>query len=92
MLVQGFNPGVGAAGIGIAILANGNPIGMIFASILFGALSVGGTIMGQLSGIPSSINELMLGFVMVFVILAYYVREKLEVRREKARLKKAASI
>lgn len=91
MLVQGFNPSVGAAGIGIAILANGNPLGMIFAAILFGALNVGGTIMGQLSGIPSSINELMLGFVMVFVILAYYVREQLENRREKAKLKKAAS-
>ncbi len=92
MLVQGFNPDVGAAGIGIAILANGNPIGMIFASILFGALKVGGTIMGQLAGIPSSIIELMLGFVMVFVILSYYVRERLEDRREKARLKKAASV
>ena len=88
MLVQGFNPGVGAAGIGIAILANGNPIGIIFASILFGALMVGGMIMGQLSNIPSSITELMLGTVMVFVILAYFVREKLEDRREKARLKK----
>jgi general nucleoside transport system permease protein len=92
MLVQGFNPGVGAAGIGIAILANGNPIGIIFAAILFGALMVGGTIMGQLSGIPSSITELMLGSVMVFVILAYYVREKLEDRREKARLKKAVAL
>lgn len=91
MLVQGFNPDVGAAGIGIAILANGNPIGMIFAAILFGALKVGGVIMGQLSGIPSSIIELMLGFVMVFVILSYFVREKLEDRREKARLKKAVS-
>jgi simple sugar transport system permease protein len=91
MLVQGFNPGVGAAGIGIAILANGNPIGIIFASILFGALMVGGIIMGQLSGIPSSITELMLGTVMVFVILAYFVREKLENRREKARLKKAVA-
>lgn len=92
MLVQGFNPDVGAAGIGIAILANGNPLGMIFASILFGALKVGGTIMGQLAGIPSSIIELMLGFVMVFVILSYYVRERLADRREKAKLKKAASV
>lgn len=89
MLVQGFNPDIGAAGIGIAILANGNPIGMIFAAILFGALKVGGNIMGQLMGIPSSIIELMQGFVMVFVILSYFVREKLENSREKARLKKA---
>lgn len=89
MLVQGFNPDIGAAGIGIAILANGNPIGIIFAALLFGALRVGGAILGQLEGIPSSFTELMLGSVMVFVILAYFVREKLEVRREKARLRKA---
>lgn len=92
MLVQNFNPGVGAAGIGIAILANGDPIGIIFASILFGALQVGGNIMGQLSGIPASFIDLMLGFVMVFVILSYFVREILEVRREKARLKKAVNL
>lgn len=91
MLVQNFNPGIGAAGIGIAILANGDPIGIIFASILFGMLQVGGNIMGQLSGIPSSIIDLMLGFVMVFVILSYFVRQVLEVRREKAKLKKAVS-
>ncbi|MEN6408853.1 MAG: ABC transporter permease [Anaerolineaceae bacterium] len=92
MLVQNFNSDVGAAGIGIAILANGNPIGIIFASILFGALKVGGNIMGQLSGIPSSIIDLMLGFVMVFVILSYFVREIMEDRREKARLKKAVTL
>ena len=89
MLVQGFNADIGAAGIGIAILANGNPIGIIFASILFGALKVGGTIMGQMSGIPSSIIELMQGFVMVFVILAYFVRNWLDNNREKRKLQKA---
>lgn len=89
MLVQGFNIDIGAAGIGIAILANGNPIGIIFAAILFGALKVGGTIMGQMSGIPTSIIELMQGFVMVFVILAYFVRTWLENNREKRKLQKA---
>ena len=83
MLLQGFNPSIGAIGIGIAILANANPIGIIFASILFGALHVGGTIMGQISGVPSSIIDLMEGFVMVFVIISYFVRNKLEVNREK---------
>ncbi|MDR1277639.1 MAG: ABC transporter permease [Treponema sp.] len=87
MLIQGFNPNIGSAGIGIAILANANPVGVIFASILFGALSVGGTIMGQLSGIPSSIIELMQGFVMIFVILSYFVRAKLETGREKRRIR-----
>jgi simple sugar transport system permease protein len=87
MLLQGFNPNIGSAGIGIAILGNANPIGIIFASILFGALSVGGTIMGQTSGIPSSIIDLMQGFVMVFVILSYFIRAKLETRREKRQIR-----
>ena len=87
MLLQGFNPSIGALGIGIAILANANPIGIIFASILFGALHVGGTIMGQLSGVPSSIINLMEGFVMVFVIISYFVRKRWELNREKKLLK-----
>ena len=82
MLVQGFNTTIGAEGIGIAILANANPIGIIFGAVLFGALKVGGSILGQTSGVPSSIIELMEGFVMLFVILSYYVRGKLELRRE----------
>ena len=87
MLIQGFNPTIGALGIGIAILANANPIGIIFASILFGALHVGGTIMGQMSGVPSSIIDLMEGFVMVFVIISFFIRNKWEINREKKLLK-----
>jgi len=86
MLLQGFNPSIGSLGIGIAILANANPIGIIFASILFGALQVGGTIMGQISGVPSSIIDLMEGFVMVFVIISYFIRNKWEIKREKKSL------
>ncbi len=81
MLVQGFNPTIGAEGIGIAILANANPIGIIFGSLLFGALKVGGSILGQTSGIPSSIIELMEGFVMLAVIISYRLRHNLEIRR-----------
>ena len=55
MLLQNFNASIGSFGIGIAILANGNPIGCIFASILFGFLNVMGTTMGrQPRGIPGA--------------------------------------
>jgi simple sugar transport system permease protein len=91
MLVQGFNPTIGAEGIGIAILANANPIGIIFGAILFGALKVGGAILGQTSGIPSSIIELMEGFVMLFVILSYFIRTKLELRRDILELKRSVN-
>ncbi len=83
LLLQGFNPDIGSAGLGIAILANANPIGIIFAAILFGALRVGGLIMGQMANAPASIIEIMQGFVMIFVILSYYVRARLDVGRQK---------
>ena len=89
MLVQGFNPTLGAEGIGIAILANANPIGIIFAAILFGALKVGGNVMGGMSGIPTSIVEIMEGFVMIFVILSYFVRGALATRRAKRALQRS---
>ena len=92
MLVQGFNPNVGSEGLGIAILANANPIGIIFAAILFGILRTGGLIMSQMANVPSSIIELMQGFVMIFVILSYFVRSKLEIKREKSKLQKVAGI
>ncbi len=90
MLVQGFNPNVGSEGLGIAILANANPLGIIFAAILFGILRVGGLVMSQMANVPSSIIELMQGFVMIFVILSYAVRSKLASDREKNRLRKGA--
>lgn len=90
MLIQDFNGGVGAAGLGIAILANANPIGIIFASLLFGALGVMGNLMGRMPGVsvPASIVDLMQGFVMLFVIISYFYRGYLENRREKRKLQK----
>ncbi len=92
MLIQDFNSGVGSAGLGIAILANANPIGIIFASLLFGALNVMGNLMGRMPGVnvPASIVDLMQGFVMLFVIISYFFRHYLENRREKRRLQKGA--
>lgn len=93
MLIQDFNANIGPAGLGIAILANANPIGIIFASILFGAINVVGNTMGRLPGInvPSSFIDLMQGLVMLFVIASYYLRHQLEIRREKKKLREAMS-
>lgn len=90
MLLQNFNSSIGSFGIGIAILANGNPIGVIFASILFGFLNVMGTTMGRLPGlnIPSSVIDLIEGIVMICVIVSYFLRYYVENNREKKLLKK----
>lgn len=91
MLLRDFNASIGSYGIGIAILANGNPLGCIFASILFGFLNVMGTTMGRLPGlnIPASIIELIEGIVMFCVIISYAVRYAMDVRKKKAMMRKA---
>ena len=91
MLLRDFNASIGSYGIGIAILANGNPLGCIFASILFGFLNVIGTTMGRLPGlnIPASIIELIEGIVMICVIISYAVRYAMDVKKKKAMMRKA---
>lgn len=93
MLLREFNASIGSFGIGIAILANGNPIGCIFASILFGFLNIMGTTMGRLPGlsIPASIIELIEGIVMTCVIMSYAVRAYAENKSEKKRMRKAGA-
>lgn len=86
MAIQGFYAEVGALGIGIAILANGNPIGVIFAAILFGFIQVVGGEMAMLARTPDSFTYLMLGSVTLFVIIAYYVRKQIKLRREKLKM------
>ena len=84
MLLRDFNASIGSYGIGIAILANGNPLGCIFASILFGFLNVMGTTMGRLPGlnIPARIIELIEG-------ISYAVRYAMDVKKKKAMMRKA---
>lgn len=91
MLLRDFNASIGSYGIGIAILANGNPLGCIFASILFGFLNVMGTTMGRLPGlnIPASIIELIEGIVMICVIISYAVRYAMDTKKKKAMMRKA---
>ncbi len=47
MVVQGFNPLLGAEGIGIAVLGGAHPLGVVLSALLFGALKVGGLLVTQ---------------------------------------------
>jgi len=88
MVVQGFNPLLGAEGIGIAVLGSTHPLGVVLSALLFGALKVGGLLVTQTSSVPSSIIAILEGFVMLYVILSFYLRHRL--RRAGARRRAAA--
>lgn len=81
MLLDNFDSNVGSYGIGIAIMANANPIGIIFCSFLFGILQVGGTVLSHQTSAPSSIIDLMLGIVMLFVLVSFFFRHRADLRR-----------
>ncbi|MDO4620863.1 MAG: ABC transporter permease [Lachnospiraceae bacterium] len=83
MLLTGLDSDVGSYGIGIAIMADANPIGVIFSAMLFGILQVGGTVLSHSTDAPASIIDLMLGFVMLFVLISFFFRRKTELARLK---------
>lgn len=83
MMLPDFNVDIGSFGVGIAILANSHPIGIIFAALLFGFLQVGGTALGHASDAPSSVVDLLQGFVMLFVLISFFFRRRIELGRLK---------
>lgn len=85
MAIQGFASRIGPEGIGIAMLGNANPIGIIFGSILFGVIKVGGIAISRSTEVPSSIINVLEGFTVLFVVISYYFQDQLKnlLRRER---------
>ena len=84
-LYDGFSPGYGFDGIPIALLANGNPIGIIIGSILFAALRVGSLSVQLEMGVSSEIVSVIQGILIVLIACEYilkYAATKLASRKK----------
>jgi len=88
MLLTDFDSNIGSYGIGIAILANANPIGVIFSALLFGVLQVGGTVLSHSTEAPASTIDLMQGCIMLFVLMSFFFRDRIEKNRMKKQAEK----
>lgn len=75
-LLAGFNPDFGFDGIVVSLLANNNPIGVIFSGFFFGLLKNGGINMERLTDVPSSITDIVMAIV-ILTISAQIVLPKL---------------
>jgi simple sugar transport system permease protein len=62
---DGFSPGYGFTGIAIALLARGNPVGVVLGAVLFGALASAGATAQLFSDIPLDLVDVLQGTVMV---------------------------
>jgi simple sugar transport system permease protein len=73
-MTSGISPGFGFDGIAIALMARSRPKGIIFASLLFGALRAGSTPMESATGIPSDLVVVIQALVIMFVAAPALVR------------------
>lgn len=70
---QYFNDGLGFDGVVVALLANNNPIGCIFAGFFFGGLRNGVLNMERFSDVPAAVSDLVQAIVILAVSAQFTV-------------------
>ncbi len=78
----GFSVGYGFDSIAVALLGRSNPLGVLPAALLFGALRAGSTRMQFLSQIPIDIISLIQALVLIFVAAPALIRWIYRIRAE----------
>lgn len=78
-LLVGFNPDFGFDGIVVSLLANNNPIGVLFSGIFFGALKNGGINMERITDVPSAVTDIVTSIIFI-TISAKFVLPKIKKR------------
>ncbi|MEF8780811.1 MAG: ABC transporter permease [Haloferacaceae archaeon] len=67
-------PPLGFDGIAVSILAGNNPIGVIPAALLFGALKAGALQIDFALGVPNELIEVLRGLIILFVAMPEFFR------------------
>ncbi len=76
-----FSPGYGFEGIPVSLLANNHPIGIIFTSILFGALKTGALRMQIIAGTNADLVKVIQGLV-IFLIASHFSISAIKIKRK----------
>ncbi len=77
-----FSPGYGYDAIAVALLAKGNPFGVVLAAVFFGALRAGSNQMQRTMGVPASVAAFIQGITVLFVAVAAAIQMILLWREE----------
>ena len=84
VLQADFPSEYGYTAIPVALLGNLEPIGVFFASILFGALATGLERARLLTNLPTTLSNALQGIILVFILIGHFVsRWKRELLRMK---------
>ena len=84
-LVESFSPGYGFDAIAIALLGRLQPVSIVAAALLFGALDAGGAgLQTAAIGVSSSIVQITEGLVVVYLLIGLGIAQTIS-RRRRAR-------
>lgn len=81
-----FQPGIGFAGIGIALLGRNHPIGMALAALLWSYLDQQGNGLQINAGVSSELVYIIQGVIVLAVVIAYELVRRANVRLEQAKV------
>ncbi|HBY57224.1 MAG TPA: ABC transporter permease [Candidatus Atribacteria bacterium] len=76
-LIPALSPGYGFEGIGAAVMARNNPLGIILTTFLFAFLRVGAGAMQRGVGVPLPISWAIEGIIMILVTASEYLSNKI---------------
>lgn len=71
-------PTTGFDAIAVSLLANSNPVGIIFSSFLITVISKGSTYMNSASGLESEIASVITGVILLFSACGVFIRYKVK--------------
>jgi simple sugar transport system permease protein len=77
MILGKFQTGVpsyGFDGITVSILAGNNPVGVVFAALLFGVLKSGSTVVAFATDVPPQLVGVLRGLIILFVAMPEFFR------------------
>jgi simple sugar transport system permease protein len=82
---QDFVAGVGFEGVAVALLAGGNPLGVIASALFLSALKAGGATMSIQTGVGAPMTTVILALCVIFVIAVGYGERKRLGRLDRAK-------
>lgn len=84
-----FQPGLGFAGIAIALLGRNHPIGIVFAALLWGFLEQQSNALQITAGVSDRLVLIIQGVIVLSVVIAYEVIRRVNVRVEQRKVAQA---
>jgi len=81
--MEGFAPGFGFDGVIAALLANGNPLGVVVAALFFGALRKGSLLMEVETGASREIITVIQALIILCVSAQILIRRRGGISGEK---------